>query len=186
LFLICAEGFSSLLNNAEFTGEMEGVRVCAEAPSINHLLFADDSLLLLKANERSACHLQNILAVYEEYSGRTINKDKSSIMFSKNTSDRDRSDMLSILNISTEAKKNEKYLGLLVYKGRSRSKTFAYLKDRVWKIIQGWKEKLLSKAGKEILIKAVAQAIPAYAMSYFDLTKSLCDEISMMICRYWW
>jgi hypothetical protein len=78
--------------------------------------------------------LENILAVYEEYLGQTINKDKYSILFSKNTSDRDKSDMLSILNISTEAR-NEKYLGLPVYMGRSRSKTFAYLKDRVWKRI---------------------------------------------------
>jgi energy-coupling factor transporter ATP-binding protein EcfA2 len=45
---------------------------------------------------------------------------------------------------------------------------------------------LLSKAGKETLIKAVAQVIPAYAMSCFDLTKSLCDDMSKMICRYWW
>ena len=63
---------------------------------------------------------------------------------------------------------------------------FSYLKDKVWKRIQGWKEKLLSRAGKEILIKAVAQAIPTYAMSCFDLTKSLCDDISAMICWFWW
>jgi hypothetical protein len=44
----------------------------------------------------------------------------------------------------------------------------------------------LSKAGKDILIKDVAQAIPTYAMSYFDLTKALCDKISKMTCRYWW
>jgi hypothetical protein len=56
----------------------------------------------------------------------------------------------------------------------------------VLKILEGWKEKLLSKAGKEILIKAVAQAIPVYAMACFDLTKSLCDDISSMIGRYWW
>lgn len=48
------------------------------------------------------------------------------------------------------------------------------------------KEKLLSKAGKDILIKAVAQAIPTFAMSCFDLTRTLCDEISKMICRYFW
>ena len=52
--------------------------------------------------------------------------------------------------------------------------------------MQGWKQRLLSKAGKEILIKAVAQAIPVYAMSCFEITKTLCDEISAMIGRYWW
>ena len=52
--------------------------------------------------------------------------------------------------------------------------------------IQGWKEKLLSKGGKEILIKAVAQAIPVYSMACFDLTKTLCEELSNMINRYWW
>ena len=70
--------------------------------------------------------------------------------------------------------------------GRSKRRTFEYLKERVWKRIQGWKEKLLSKAGKGVLIKAVAQAIPSYAMSCFDLTKTLCDEISSMISRFWW
>ena len=52
--------------------------------------------------------------------------------------------------------------------------------------IEGWQEKLLSKAGKEVLIKAVAQAIPTYAMSCFELTKGLCDELNSMIGRWWW
>lgn len=43
---------------------------------------------------------------------------------------------------------------------------------------------MLSKAGKEILIKAVAQSIPTCAMSCFDLTKDLCDELSMINGRY--
>jgi len=48
LFLLCAEAFSCLLLAAERRGELEGVKVCQDAPSINHLLFADDSLLLLQ------------------------------------------------------------------------------------------------------------------------------------------
>ena len=170
LFLICAEAFSCLLGAAEGNGELSGVKICQHVPSINHLLFADDSLLLLKVDEWSATHLQNILSLYEDCSGQTINKDKSSVMFSKNTKSFEKNQFMASLGITTVAQ-NEKYLGLPMYMGRSKKRTFEYLKERVWKRLQEWKEKLLSKAGKEVLIKAVVQAIPSYAMSCFDLTK---------------
>jgi len=86
----------------------------------------------------------------------------------------------------TKEMMNEIYLGLPVHVGQSKMKTFAYLKDRIWKRMQGWNEKFLSWASKEILIKAVAQAIPTFAMGCFDLSKSLCDQIGAMICRFWW
>jgi hypothetical protein len=47
LFLICGEAFSPLLNKAEADGKLQGVKVCATAPSFNHLLFVDDSLVIL-------------------------------------------------------------------------------------------------------------------------------------------
>jgi hypothetical protein len=47
------------------------------------------------------------------------------------------------------------------------------------------KEKLLSMTGKEILIKSIAQAIPTYVMSCFDLTKNFCGQERAMICHYW-
>jgi hypothetical protein len=81
---------------------------------------------------------------------------------------------------------SEKYLGLPVFVGKSKTKVFAYLKERIWNRILGWKEKMLSRAGKEVLIKAVAQAIPTFAMGCFDITKEICDQISTMICRYRW
>ncbi|KAK8443976.1 hypothetical protein SEVIR_9G060650v4 [Setaria viridis] len=107
-----------------------GIRVCQKAPIINHLLFADDSLLLLKTDDRSAHHLQNILTLYEECLGQTINKDKSSVMFSKNTKATDKLQLMAVLDIATEAR-NDEYLGLPVYMGKSIAKTFAYSKERV-------------------------------------------------------
>lgn len=119
LFLICAEAFSCLLNAAESRGETKGICVCEGASSINHLLFADDSLLLFKIDIGSAEHLRNILSLYEDCSGQTINKDKSSIMFSKNTPPEIKSRLMGELEIESEAR-SEKYLGLPVYMGRSK------------------------------------------------------------------
>ena len=70
--------------------------------------------------------------------------------------------------------------------GRSKKRAFNEIKDRIWRRLQGWEEKLLSQAGQEILIKAVIQAIPSYAMSCFKFLASLCDEIWSMANRFWW
>jgi hypothetical protein len=77
--------------------------------------------------------------------------------------------MLDELRIRDEAI-IEKYLGLPVYIGRSQAQTFVYLKDRMWKRIKGRKER--------------SSGHPTFAMSSFDLTKTLCEEMSAMICRF--
>jgi hypothetical protein len=185
LFLLCAEGFSGLLHHAESVGEIKGIKLAPSAPTVNHLLFADDSLLLVEANEDVAAAITSILQRYEECSGQVINKEKSSVMFSYNTPKRIKERFMQILGLGLEAH-GGKYLGLPLYVGRSKARCFEYLKEKIRKCIQGWKERFLSAAGKEILIKAVAQAIPTYAMACFDLTKSLCDSISQLVCQYWW
>ena len=80
----------------------------------------------------------------------------------------------------------EKYLGLPTLVGRAKKRSFIYLKERVWKKLQGWKEKLLSIAGREVLIKAVIQAIPTYTMSCFKLLKGLIKELEVLIRKFWW
>jgi hypothetical protein len=185
LFIICAKGLSAMLQRAERDGKIVGIKVCRAAPSVNHLFFADDSLILMRARNEEAMELKRVLEVYERVSGQMINKDKSSVLFSPNTTRTVRDQMKATLSISQE-KWGERYLGLPVSIGKSKKKTFAYIMQKIWCRVQGWQEKMLSKAGKEILVKAVAQAIPTYAMSCFDITRTLCDELSAMVSRYWW
>ena len=64
-------------------------------------------------------------------------------------------------------KQYEAYFGLLALVGRNKRASFDQLKQKVWKRLQGWEEKLLSQARREVLIKSVIQAIPKYAMSCF-------------------
>ncbi|KAK3204646.1 hypothetical protein Dsin_018692 [Dipteronia sinensis] len=52
--------------------------------------------------------------------------------------------------------------------------TSSDIKGRVWKKVRNWKGNLFSFGGKEVLIKAVALAIPTYTMSIFQLPSGLC------------
>ena len=93
--------------------------------------------------------------------------------------------ILSFLGVP-EIKEHEKYLGLPAVVGKNKKASLNYIKERVWAKLQGWKEKLLSQAGREILFKAVVQAITTFAMSCFKLPMGLCKDIEMQIKKFWW
>jgi hypothetical protein len=65
--------------------------------------------------------------------------------------------------------------------GRSTKATFGYVKDRVWR------GRALSKAGKEVMIKSVLQAIPSYVMSIYMFFDSTLNDIEKkMLTSFWW
>ena len=129
--------------------------------------------------------IAEILQTYERASGQSINLEKSSVYFSSNTSERQKGQILEALGVQ-EVDRFESYLSLPSLIGRAKYSTFSYLKDKIWKKLQGWKGMLLSRAGKEILIKAVAQSIPTYTMSVFQMPLKLCDELDALCAKFWW
>jgi hypothetical protein len=185
LFLLAAEGLSCLLNHRSQSSNLSGIKVASSAPPVNHLLFADDSLLFFKANGEGATEISESLSLYCQASGQRINLQKSSIFFSKGCSQMIRDEVKLILNVSNESL-SEKYLGMPTDVGKSKNGAFKYLKDRVWQKVQGWMEQILSAGGKEVLIKAVAQAVPVFSMACFKLPRGLCQHIDSIIRKFWW
>ena len=80
----------------------------------------------------------------------------------------------------------KKYLGLPMVGGKSKVGTFREIQEWVTKKVIGWKEKHISKVGREVLIKTVAQATPTYSMSMFKLPKKICDDINSVLAKYCW
>ena len=70
--------------------------------------------------------------------------------------------------------------------GKNKRASLRFIKERVWSKLQGWKEQLLSQAGREVLLKAVIQAIPTFAMSCFKLPTTLCSDIEQLVRKFWW
>ncbi|KAM6569155.1 hypothetical protein CsatB_017140 [Cannabis sativa] len=164
LFIICAEGLSALIRLYEEKKWIHGCRVARRARYVTHMLFADDSFLYCSATMDEAHRVLELLHKFEEASGQKVNLNKSSVFFSSNTLDSVRSGILSTLHMHA-ADENSFYLGLPSMVGRNKNAAFGFLKENVRKRIQNWDSKLLSIAGKEVLLN---------------------KDIDRLMGRFWW
>ena len=114
-----------------------------------------------------------------------INKEKITLFFSRNTDEQSQEAIKVDLNVLA-IQHYEKYLGPPSFVGRNKMACFTQIKERIWARMQGWKEKLLSQARKEVMIKVVVQSIPTYSMSVFKLLVGLCKDLEAMIQKFWW
>ncbi|KAL8124336.1 hypothetical protein AgCh_012113 [Apium graveolens] len=159
LFIICAEGLSSLISKYEAKQWIHGIKVCRKAPAISHMLFVDDSYFYCKANTTEASKVIELLNVYEKASGQKINRGKSSVFFSSNVLDYNRQSVCQKLQMG-EADVNTTYLGLPSILGRNKSAILGYLKEKACAKVKSWDGNFISRSGKEVLIKSVAQTLP--------------------------
>ena len=140
-------------------------------------------MLFCQATVEECQRLLAILGKYEAAFGYAINRQKTTLFSSKNTRQEVRNDIQQMLGAQVMLV-CEKYLDLPMPSGKSEVGTFKVLQEKITKRVLGWKEKFISKAGREILIKTVAQLIPTYSMSLFKLPWSICNSINSLVVRY--
>ncbi|GAU38527.1 hypothetical protein TSUD_148090 [Trifolium subterraneum] len=146
LFILVTECLTTLIHQAVGRGDLHGVMICRGAPEVSHLLFADDCFLFCRANVAEVNELMRILHIYEQASGQEINLVKSEVFISRNMSHAAKEDLSRILGVKLILGTGI-YLGLPSMVGRSKKAIFSYIKDRIWKRINSWRGRALSKAG---------------------------------------
>lgn len=97
---------------------------------INHLFFADNSLLFCRASILEWARIQKALEVYEKAFGQKLNRDKTSIFFSKNTK-REAKDLILAMAEVNSTTNYERYLGLPALIRRAKVTSFTALKGRI-------------------------------------------------------
>uniref|UniRef100_A0A803PF28 Reverse transcriptase domain-containing protein n=1 Tax=Cannabis sativa TaxID=3483 RepID=A0A803PF28_CANSA len=185
LFLLCSEGLSCLIFEAERAGKIHGLRFGDLDQRLSHLFFADDSLIFLDATMEESSTLKEVLETYENLSGQCINFEKTDLCVGCKIDESTAAALASNLGV-TLVKQHSKYLGMPTFVGKNKKQVFGKIRDKVEAKLQGWKMSLFSQAGKEILIKAVIQALPCYVMSCFRITKGILHDIESLIARFWW
>lgn len=141
LFDLCTEGLSHRLNEAERSGEITGIKFSDEGPAIHHLFFADDSLLLLRANEEETRAVCKILKAYEEVSDQMISFTKSAITFGSKVAVEMKCKIKEISNITNEGGTG-KYLGLPECFSGSKVEMLQYIHEKMTARFQ-WLVRLL-------------------------------------------
>lgn len=185
LFILLTEALISQLQGAEREGRITGFKIARNSPPVSHILFVDDSLFFCKADIQQCSELIRIINTYGLSSGQQLNVNKSSILFGSKVPQDTKAALKQSLGISKEGGMGV-YLGLPEKICGSKKQAFAFIQDRLLNRINSWSGKLLSKGGKEILIKSVAQALPTYVMSCLLLPLDVTRKLTSAISRFWW
>jgi hypothetical protein len=133
LFLFIADGLSKLLQQEVDRGALKELHVSRRGLGISLLLFADDTLLFMKASEEHTIIVRNTLQCYERCTGQLINPSKCSILLFGAATDQEARDcvmsILQVSNITTE----DKYLGLPMPQGRMTKEKYKSIKEKLIK-----------------------------------------------------
>ena len=185
LFIFGSKVFSRLMFKEKRNGCLKGLRIARNCPPIHHLLFADDLLIFGKDYISVAASIKSCLDKYRRWSSQSINASKSSIHFGRNTNPTTTEHISNIIPYPSNTN-TSLYLGLPILMGNSKKRAFQGIIDKVLSRIEGWRAKTLSQAGRLVLIKSVAAALPSYAMSSFLLPMSFCNELDRILKKIWW
>ena len=111
---------------------------------------------------------------FELGTGQLLSPTKCSLLVRENLTQEVKEGICSVLGME-KAKFEAKYLylGLPTPDGHLKMERFQPLREKFAKRMALWSEKHLSSAGKEVQIKSVAQAVPTYLMSVFQLSAAM-------------
>ncbi|CAN1776349.1 LINE-1 retrotransposable element ORF2 protein [Linum perenne] len=101
LFILVSNVLSFMIQNSVCLGTIKGIKLNRFCPVLHHILFADDTVLFGTATVSEARNIMLVLNRYCQSSGQAINAQKSSILFSANTSSSLKHQIASELGVST-------------------------------------------------------------------------------------
>lgn len=90
---------SKIIEKEKKVGNFHGIKVAREAPTISHLMYADDLLITCRAGVKEAAAFQKIFNLFYNWSGQKMNKEKSSIFFSEFTNRIEKKNITALMGI---------------------------------------------------------------------------------------
>lgn len=185
LFIIAAEVLARSLNLLNEDPNFIGYGLPKWSEKINHLSYADDTILFCSGHKGSIKKMMTVLRRYEKCSGQLINLNKSFLYLHEKVQLVDRNRLKKLTGIAIGSFPFT-YLGCPMNYGRMKKSYFDDLVGKIKKRVMSWHSKLLTYGGRYVLIKSVLQSLPVYLLSAMNPPKCVLDEIHRIMAKFFW
>lgn len=184
LFILVAKNLTAILNYARnldlilgFSGSLNH--------NFDHLMYADDLILVTTASRKSARNICFYLNLYAQLSGQKPNQNKLEVFFISWFNRKVSSSICSILNFK-HGKTPFTYLVFLISHKQLAISHFSSMIDRLNVVVANWGKANMSKVGKVVLINSVLMAAPIYYLSMYPILDSILTRISQIARKFLW
>ncbi|XP_019231592.1 PREDICTED: uncharacterized protein LOC109212408 [Nicotiana attenuata] len=183
LFINVAEALSRGLNTLHQNLYFCGYGLPKWSPKINHLAYADDTIIFSSSDETSLHLITQVLSAYEAASGQLINTAKSAVYLHHLTAE----EVMRKVERATGIGRQEftfTYLGCPIFYTKRKLEYYQGLINNVIDKIQSWKGKLLSIGGRAVLISHVLQSMPIHLLSAINAPAFVISRIHKLMARF--
>ena len=185
LFLLCMEFLGAQITSMYEDKRWDKVRASRSGPSFSHVFFADDLMLFAKADYKNCEAINEVLDNFCNLAGQRVSITKSKILFSPNVTSRRARGICRRMGIAATTNLG-KYLGFpIIYQGRVGN-AYNFVVNKIQNKLAGWRLKLLSKAGKLVLVKSSMAPVAEYYMQCQSLPVKVCDQIDKITRDFLW
>jgi hypothetical protein len=186
LFVVVMEALSRMLNAAMLQGLLPGFSVSFrgnEALVVNHLLFADDTLIFCGAQVKHVRNLRCTFLCFEAVSGLRINLGKSELVPIGKVEDVE--SLAHILGCRIGSLPMT-YLGMPLGASFKSISIWNGVIEKVERRLASWKKLYLSKGGRVTLIHSTLSSIPSYYLSMFPIPVSVAKKLERLQREFLW
>ncbi|WMV39051.1 hypothetical protein MTR67_032436 [Solanum verrucosum] len=185
LFIIAAEVLARNFNHLFKDQKYKDFGLPKWSPVINHLSYADDTILFCSGQSYSMKKMMKVVRDYEHVSGQMVNLDKSFVYLREKVP----LGVCRKIKRITSIKQGSfpfTYLGCPIFYGRKNRTYFESLIKKVMKRISSWQNILLSFGGRYVLISNVLQSLLIYILSAMNPPACVITQLHRIFAKFFW
>ncbi|XP_019435927.1 PREDICTED: uncharacterized protein LOC109342391 [Lupinus angustifolius] len=184
LFYLAEEVLSRGITKLLEVGKIKSIAGPRNLLTPSHVLYADDVLIFCRRIKRDLLALKHLIIDYAQVPSQSMNTNKCKFYIA-NANASKIANLASYLGFNADSLP-VKYLGVHVFKEKSRKSHMHGIADRIITKLAKWKGLTLSIMGRVELVKSVMQGMLIYSFHIYNWPSQLLKHLDSYIRNFIW